>query len=390
MLRVVYNEYKGYCIAKNGCFDESENNDEVTTDGFDQFDWSEHQDEKTPKSYYDSYTVEADDAENESMYADESDVALNHQRDGGFSMRNVESEEVKNKLPPKSKALSKHQRKLERKREKKAQKGIKGSKKDKNTHYSFDNVASDAKSVKVLNNLYAEIISVSGKKRLDDKILQFFDVSIYGEDLVNLKDDEWFNDNDISFVYEYLERYQLSKYDKLVSSAIQLVRPSMVYLLAQTPEPQQLRGVIPPLEKGKFLFLPVNDNDDVEAVCAGSHWSLVVISMLDKVAMVYDSMEQANEREARDVITKVEDYLNDGTKFHVRLMSTPQQLNGSDCGVIVSQITAYLTSKLLQLDYLQEHYVDMSLDKVHLSSIDGRIFIMGTLLNVLKHKLNKA
>jgi sentrin-specific protease 8 len=383
MIGVIFNEYKGYCIPKNGYYEDYEDCGEVITDGFDHFNW-EHEQTK-PNNFYELFR----DADNEPMkseelYDNESKVALNHKRSGELKTNAETDEESSPKA--KKKRIPKNQRKQERKREKK----VKGCKKDKNLQHNFEHVASDAQKVRILNQLYKAIVSLSKKKKMDDKIFQFFDVSIYGEDLLNLKDDEWLSDNNISFIYEYLERYQLSKFDSLVSNAIQLVRPSMVYLLAQTPEPQQLIGVIPAIENGKFLFLPVNDNDDVEAVGAGSHWSLVVISMLEKIAFVYDSMERANEQEAKDVITKVEKYLSDGTKFQIRIMKTPQQLNGSDCGVIVSQITAFLTSRLLGFKYLKDHYVNLDLQQVKISAIDGRIFMMGTLLNVLRYKMEKA
>lgn len=391
MLNVLYNDYKGFCVVRKTPFGDESECEEIVTDGFDHFNWStqEHDDEKSHKSFYDAYNDnETDNSQDESMYDDESKVALNHRSEMSIvSIQQTQTSPQKRKESNKKK-ISKHQQKLERKKEKRQGKR-KGPHKDKNTQYACDHVPSDIKKVKILNNLYKDIITISGKQKMDDKIFQFFDVSIYGEDLVNLKDDEWLSDNNISFVYEYLERYQLVNFDKrLIGDTIQLVRPSMVYLLAQTPEPQILKGVIPPLENGKFLFLPVNDNDDVEAVGAGSHWSLVVISMLDKVAMIYDSMEHANEREARDLITKVEEYLNNCTKFQIRVMETPQQQNGSDCGVMVSQLTGYLTSRLLQLEHLKDHCVDLGLKGVKISPIDGRIFMMGTLLNVYKHKSN--
>lgn len=365
MLKVVYNEYKGYCSLKKplGLPEEPA---ELLTDGFDGFDWDGEE--------YD-HELGTDDRD---MYNDESTHALAHKNDGELSRTSI-SPEPKGRT---KKKLTRHQQKLADRKENK-------NKKNKRKGNASD-VASDARKVSILAKMYKDTMAQSGKKNLDDKLFQFFDVSIYAEDLYNLKDDEWLSDNNISFMYELLERYQLFKYDTLVKDSILLVRPSMCYLLAQTPQPQQLKGVIPPLESAKFLFLPVNDSDDVEAVGAGSHWSLVVISLLDRLALIYDSMDSANDVESRQVVDQVEKYLGNGTRLEIMSMATPQQLNGSDCGVIVSQITGVLTSRLLQLEHLKTHCVDFGLEGVGISAIDGRIFMMGTMRNVMRHKLELA
>lgn len=359
--------------------------DGVVTDGFDLLDWEYSQEDhsqgkKRRKSrLHDLYKEPEEPNEPDPMYDRESKTHMN----GETSLKQQPIDDV---ADGKIKKLTKReQRRL--KAALKSRQKTKG--KSKNDISDYDR-PSDPVKVKILNRIYSEIMTLSKHLKNDEKLVQFFDVSIYKEDLDNLKDDEWLNDNNISFVYEYLERYLLHKYPKLVSDSIFLVRPSMVYLLANFPNPPELKGVLPPLESptARFIILPINDNDDVEAVESGSHWSLVVISLLDKTAYIYDTLERSNEKEAKEVIDKVSKYLNNGTKFNIRIIeNTPQQINGSDCGIMVSQLTGFLLSRLLDLDHLKEHYMDFKMDNISISAVDGRIFVLGSILNVLKHKL---
>jgi hypothetical protein len=62
----------------------------------------------------------------------------------------------------------------------------------------------------------------------------------------------------------------------------------MAYLLLHTEgDPAFLEEVLPPLKSARFIFLPINDNPDVEAIAGGWHWSLLVVSMLDRKAFNY-------------------------------------------------------------------------------------------------------
>lgn len=389
MLKIVYNQYKGYCIPRGNDIRGPDYITEVVTNGFNFFNWDDNQSQEysnSPNNYgSNSDVLDGDEEETSnssgSMYDNESKVHMNHEmNEGGVIKRKL--------IKP---VVQEAEAQLSSKKNKKAVKQ-KGKRKKKQKQSDPDDfyIPSDVNKVKILNNLHHQIIhSINHKKISDDeKILQFFDVSIYKEDLDNLKDDEWLNDNNISFIYEYLERYQLNNFDKLVSNSIVLLRPSMVYLLANHPSPKDLKGVLPPLENTKFIFLPVNDNDDVESSCAGSHWSLVIISLLDRTALIYDTLERANETEAKQVISQASKYLD--VNFQIKIIDkTPQQTNGSDCGVMVGQITSFLLSRLLSLKYLEDHFVNLDMNHVGISAIDGRIFIMGTLLNLIKHKQNQ-
>lgn len=371
MLKIIYNQYKGYCVPRGGDVEtKGYRGEKILTNGFDSFNWEddELQQYSKPKQFYEE---EEKEQVNESIYDDESKTHLNHEMK---ELIHHPNDEISKKVIPKKKHEGKRR------------------KKQRKSDIDDFHIPSDVNKVKVLNHLYSQINSTVNLKNMndDDRLLQFFDITVYKEDLDNLKDDEWLNDNNISFIYEYLERYQLNHFDKIVSNSITLLRPSMVYLLANHPsDPKELKGVLPPIEKSKFVFLPVNDNDDVEDACAGSHWSLVIISLLDRTALIYDTLERANETEAKQVISKISQYLD--MKFQIKIIEkTPQQINGSDCGIMVGQITSFLLSRLLNLKYLEENFIDLDLQQVEISAIDGRIFLMGTLLNLVKHKRSQS
>ncbi|CDK24889.1 unnamed protein product [Kuraishia capsulata CBS 1993] len=292
----------------------------------------------------------------------------------------------KNGKNNKTRGTGKHRKQdrvMSRKLERKARKEEKKQKKSLKSSGLY--ATSDGDKVKLLNELYREASS-----RLESSF-KYYDVSVYKEDLFNLTDDQWLNDNNLSFIYEFLTRFQLvpilsSLFNKSIpleksSESIILLKPSMSYLLMHTRDPTMLKGVLPPMERASFVFLPVNDNDDVELAEGGSHWSLVVASIPDNTCFVFDSMTLANESESLTLINRFEAYM--GQKYKVRAnMPTPQQINGSDCGIMVLQTTALLLARLLNSEEGEPLSFDLS--EINLSAIDGRIFVLGTILNLLR------
>ncbi|ODV82530.1 hypothetical protein CANARDRAFT_179850, partial [[Candida] arabinofermentans NRRL YB-2248] len=216
----------------------------------------------------------------------------------------------------------------------------------------------------------------------NSKVLKFYDITVYKEDLFNLLDDEWLNDNNIGFVYEYLTRFQITpilkqrmKYasNEQINNSVTLLMPTFSFLLANHPNPKELKGVMPPMENSSFIFLPVNDNEDLDVAEGGSHWSLLLCCPKDRKVFVYDSMFLANERESLDLVKKLEIYFD--TKFEVYVDKyTPQQINGSDCGISVAANTAVLLSRILNVE--DNTKIDLSLKHVVMSAIDARIFVL--------------
>ncbi|KAI6873692.1 cysteine proteinase [Hortaea werneckii] len=162
----------------------------------------------------------------------------------------------------------------------------------------------------------------------DDAYLSYYDVRLTREDVDCIKDD-WLTDNAIAFWEEYLEREKLGAYPK---ANIVLLRPSMAFLLLNTKDPLSLKSALPSFEKTTHIFLPVNDCRDVETAEGGSHWSLLLVSVIDGVAFHYDSLSPSNMQEAKLIAHRISQLLGKPLKF-INLDDSPQQENSMDCGV---------------------------------------------------------
>src|SRR5690348_7558210 len=129
----------------------------------------------------------------------------------------------------------------------------------------------------------------------------------------------------------YLEREFLINYP---SSNIVLLRPSMSFMLLQTPDPRTLREALPNFTKTTHVFLPINDCRNVNEAEGGTHWSLVLVSIVDDIAFHYDSLPPGNTTQAQQVTQKIGTLLNRRLRF-LNLDDSPVQENSSDCGIFV-------------------------------------------------------
>jgi len=185
-------------------------------------------------------------------------------------------------------------------------------------------------------------------------------------DVDSIKND-WLTDNAIAFWQEFLEREALTSFPK---ASIVLLRPSMSYMLMQTAEPLTLKEVLPNFATTTHVFLPINDNIDVTNAEGGSHWSLLLVSIIDGVSFHYDSMSQSNLREAQNTTRKMEQLLGKRLRF-IAMEDSPQQENGSDCGVFVCVLMRHLLLKrLLRADASKK--VSMAMRDAHINAKDGR------------------
>ncbi|KAF2033785.1 cysteine proteinase [Setomelanomma holmii] len=210
----------------------------------------------------------------------------------------------------------------------------------------------------------------------DDAYLSYHDVRVLREDVDSIKDD-WLTDNAIAFWQEYLEREELPKFPK---ASIVLLRPSMAYMLMTQPNPVALKEVLPDFSGTTHVFLPINDNVDVTVAEGGSHWSLLLVSIVDGVSFHYDSMGNANDREARSTTMKLEQLLGKRLRY-IAMSDSPQQENGSDCGVFVCVLMKHLLLKrLLRADASRK--ISMSMKDTHIHAKDGR----KTMLKVIEER----
>lgn len=223
-------------------------------------------------------------------------------------------------------------------------------------------------SLKLHHTLQKQLYNKPG-----DVVLEFYDVTVYKEDIDNLQPGYWLNDNNISFVYEYLERLEIMRAG--FQSQIFLLRPSMAFLLGQG-DPKEVAEFLPDFKHASFIFLPINDNNNVEIV-SGNHWSLLVVSVEDGKAIYYDTVGECNIAAARNVADKLGVVL--GQKLNFLVAPTPQQSNGSDCGVYVCEITSLLLRRLLYT----EGFIDLGISNLTFVADAGRTFILTAILQLI-------
>lgn len=144
----------------------------------------------------------------------------------------------------------------------------------------------------------------------------------------------------------------------------------MSFLLLQTEDPNTLKDALPDLSRTSHIFVPVNDCRTVTVAEGGTHWSLLLVSIVDGIAFHYDSLGTGNITEGMTLTRKFMALVNRELRF-MHLEDTPQQDNGSDCGVFVCMAMRHLLVKrLLMVNATQQ--VTMSLKSTDLDASAGR------------------
>ncbi|KAF2717184.1 cysteine proteinase [Polychaeton citri CBS 116435] len=200
----------------------------------------------------------------------------------------------------------------------------------------------------------------------DDAYLSYYDIRLTREDVDCIKND-WLTDNAIAFWEEYLEREKLKDFPR---ANIVLLRPSMSFMLMKTKDVLDLKTALPDFKKTSHIFLPVNDAKSVEVAEAGSHWSLLLVSVIDGVAFHYDSMSGANFHEAKSLTHRFSQLLQKPLRF-INLDDCPQQDNGMDCGVYVCLLMQHLLMSRL-LKALSGEKISMSMRGKEVDAYGGR------------------
>jgi sentrin-specific protease 8 len=114
-----------------------------------------------------------------------------------------------------------------------------------------------------------------------------------------------------------------------------LLRPSMCFMLMQTPDPRTIRvrfvtstqcvsanlfvrssqEALPDFSKTTHIFLPLTDSDEPERAEGGTHWSLLLVSVVDGVSFHYDSLPPGNTRKAQFCTQQVSVLLKKPLRF---------------------------------------------------------------------------
>ncbi|KAK4454559.1 nedd8-specific protease-like protein [Podospora aff. communis PSN243] len=196
--------------------------------------------------------------------------------------------------------------------------------------------------------------------------LTYYTVTLTYADISALRDD-WLTDNNITFWQEWLEREVLPKYPE---ARIELMRPSMAFLLMQSLDLKGITANLPDVKKKTHIFLPINDQKVRGGADSGTHWSLLLVSCIDGVAFHYDSMGGANFLEAQKCADRLGKVLGQALRFH-QMEDTPQQENSSDCGVYVCILMRHLLIKRL-LNANANEKVSMSMRNKLIDAKGGR------------------
>ena len=144
----------------------------------------------------------------------------------------------------------------------------------------------------------------------------------------------------------------------------------MSFMLMQTRDPLTLKEALPDFTRTTHIFLPINDCRNPSVAEGGSHWSLLLVSVVDGVAFHYDSLQPSNRQEASHAAHQLSQLLGRRLQF-IDLLDAPQQQNSSDCGVFVCILMRYLLLKKLLMAHAKEK-ISMSLGDKTVDAASGR------------------
>lgn len=149
----------------------------------------------------------------------------------------------------------------------------------------------------------------------------------------------------------------------------------MAFMLMQTPNPLTLREALPDFSRTTHIFLPINDAHNVSIAEGGSHWSLLLVSVIDGVAFHYDSLAYSNWNEANLATKKLAQLLGRPLRF-LNLEDSPKQRNSSDCGIYVCiQMRHLLMTRLLSANSKQS--ISMSMGGKTIDAYGARKELLG-------------
>ena len=171
----------------------------------------------------------------------------------------------------------------------------------------------------------------------DQTVLNYHNSLLRQSDVDLLKGNHWLNDRLIGFWLEYLENEVFSDNSVCfispeVGQLIKLISPEEVALVLEELN----------LETKHYILIPVNDSISLDSP-GGFHWSLLVYSSATREFYHFDSMNRANEREARKIATN----LNLSQPINFYATDTLQQPNHWDCGIYVCCYAQFIVYKCL-------------------------------------------
>ncbi len=175
------------------------------------------------------------------------------------------------------------------------------------------------------------------------------DVVLYEKDVQTLEPGAWLNDQVIAFFFERLAA-------ECASDDVLLLEPSIVFTARMLQDSAALAEMCSVssspgaptlsarLSTASLVLMPINNNEDPEALEGGGHWSLLCFRRASAAAGSggryehYDSCAGANAAEASAVAKCLAPLLlpgERGPRVQLVKMVAAQQANSWDCGVYV-------------------------------------------------------
>lgn len=139
---------------------------------------------------------------------------------------------------------------------------------------------------------------------------------------------------------------------------------------------------IPYINEASHIFLPINDGSGAHQD-GGSHWSLLVISTHDRRAFHYDSSGSMLAHHARRLCRVISGWFGYDITFR-DLPETPQQTDGSACGVFICWAMKHLLVRRL-LAVESDHVVDMSLGAKNVNLKEVRMEMRELVFNLRRN-----
>ncbi|CAI5758852.1 unnamed protein product [Candida verbasci] len=344
MTCIIYNEFKGYCLNTDD--DSQFINSEKLTCGINELPWD---------FYLPNKLIEENNEETQ------------------------QQEQCNKKLTKSEKRGIRQSKRINASRKKQLQRA---NSNDEEEIIQFNSYLAKQEIKKIYKNLV-------GAGKQDKKILQYHSIALYKSDIEHFLPNEWFNDNNISMIYELIKNLFITKQNKQFSNQIVLLFPSLIQLFLHFPGDAQDLLPLDDLKKSKFIFLPINFIDepvemDLEQANNGDHWVLGILSLLDNTLYIYDSMkiddDQVSEAQLQNLIVKFENckQLVHG-KIKINYIETDQQKNFDDCGVYVIMISCFLINQ-----FIFQNEINLDISKIKFNPLEARLYILKTLTRLVE------
>ncbi|KAF2168505.1 hypothetical protein M409DRAFT_65454 [Zasmidium cellare ATCC 36951] len=145
---------------------------------------------------------------------------------------------------------------------------------------------------------------------------------------------ETLTDNAVDFWQEHLEHTMIKGNPKFT-----LLRPLRSQLLQDSSDPAALKAALPDLTTTMHVFVPLRS--------PSNHWSLLLVSPIDKLACHYDPFRGRNLKLASKVTHRISEHLDTKPTF-LDVPDTPEVTSDKDSGVYVCIFMQHLITKLME------------------------------------------